>query len=349
MKLTKEEQKLLDKASSFKSIEKKYEFIYDTVCDFLDSKYIGCNYCDFKDDVCKYFRKIDSNHKMGCCYSDDRGGLCPNLKNDGSCNIKSISCKLYACPMLRDEKLYFKVNDIPLLKYNFNIKQKYYIKRSFFKTKEETLLRLYENKNIYEVIDNHLEIFITDNNKKRIFNNLKKIIRYSDKNNLTVKIISFLEDKSLNRELSIIEKGINIKDKKERYSYVYDEVCKILDEKVSTNYCEFKDNVCYRDRLKNNGHENGCCECLGRGKCKFLKDGVCTMKTCMACKLFTCSALRKKGVNENANKYLPLKVFFTSKQRDILSFSFWVPKEVVISRLINNKYVKPKDYDDEYR
>ena len=348
MKLTKEENKQLEKANSFKSIKDKYNYIYDTVCDFLDSKYIGCNYCDFKDDVCKYFRKIDSNHKMGCCYSDKRGGLCPNFKKDGSCKIRSISCKLYACPMLRDEKLYFKVNDIPLLKYNFNLKQKWWIKQSFFQTKEDTLIKLYENKKIYEVINNKLELFITENNKEKVFKKLKSIIKYCDKNNLTIRIYSYLDDKT-NRELSIIEKGINIKDKKERYSYVYDEVCKILDEKVDTNYCEFKDNVCYRDRLKNNGHKNGCCECLGRGKCKYLNDGVCTMKSCMACKLFTCASLRKKGIDEKANNYLPLKVFFTKKQRDILSYSYWTPKDVVIKRLLDNKFVMPKNYDDEYR
>ena len=347
MKLTKEEKLQLEKANSFKTVEDKYNYIYDTVCDFLDSKYIGCNYCDFKDDVCKYFRQIDPTHKMGCCYADKRGGLCKNLEN-GTCKIKSISCKLYACPMLRDEKLYFKINDIPLLKYNFNLRQKWWIKQSFFQTKEDTLMRLYENKNIYEIIDNKLELFITENNKEKILGKLKSIINYCDKKNLGISIHSYLDSKT-NRELSIIEKGINIKDKKERYSYVYDEVCKILDEKVDTNYCEFKDNICYRDRLKNNGHENGCCECIGRGKCKFLIDGVCTMKSCMACKLFTCSALRRKGINEKASNYLPLMVFFSSKQRDILSYSFWTPKNVVIDRVLKNKLVKPKDYDDEFK
>lgn len=348
MKLTKEEKRQLNVAKSFNNVVDKYNYIYDTVCDFLDSKYIGCNYCDFKDDVCKYFREVDSTHKMGCCYSDKRGGLCPNLKKDGSCKIRSISCKLYACPMLRDKKLYFKINDIPLLKYNFNLKQKWWIKQSFFQTKEDTLIKLYENKNIYKVIDNKLEIFITENNKKKMIRKIHSLVKYCDKKNLGIIIHSYL-DSNTNRELHIIEKGINLKDKKKRYSYVYDEICKILDEKVDTNYCEFKNDTCYRDRLKNNGHKNGCCECVGRGKCKFLKNGNCTMKSCMACKLFTCSALRKKGIKEKATNYLPLKVFFTSKQRDILSFSYWTPKEVVIKRLLDNKFVMPKNYDDEYR
>ena len=59
--------------------------------------------------------------------------------------------------------------------------------------------------------------------------------------------------------------------------------------------------------------------------------------------------LRKKGINEKASNYLPLKVFFTSKQRDILTYSFWVPKNVVIKRLLDNKFVMPKNYDDEFK
>ena len=65
------------------------------------------------------------------------------------------------------------------------------------------------------------------------------------------------------------------------------------------------------------------------------------MKTCMACKLFTCKTLRKKGIKHNINDYIIGKYFFTRKQKDILRYSFWTPKEIVIDRLLKNKYVKP--------
>lgn len=130
------------KAINIKNIEKRYSFIYDTVCDYIDNKYLTCNYCDFKDDVCVFFRNNpDIMHKYGCCYSESRGGLCENLK-DKKCSIKSISCKLYSCEYLRKKKVNFRMKNIPLIKYFFNVKQKYYIKYSFFKPKSYVMYKL---------------------------------------------------------------------------------------------------------------------------------------------------------------------------------------------------------------
>ena len=132
-------------AINIKDKSKRYSFIYDTVCDYIDKKYLECNYCDFKDDVCVFFRNHPKiMHKDGCCYSDARGGLCENLKNH-RCQIKSISCKLYSCETLRNKKVYFKIKDIPLLKYFFNLKQKYILKYSFFKPKSYVMYKLMEN------------------------------------------------------------------------------------------------------------------------------------------------------------------------------------------------------------
>ena len=141
-----EKLKIIEKAINIKDIKKRYEFIYDYVCDYIDKKYIDCNYCDFKDNVCRYYReKNDLSHKNGCCYNDKRGGLCEHLKNN-KCSIKSISCKLYSCPLLRENDINFKIKNIPLIKYFFNIKQKYYIKYSFFKDKDYVINKLLEKK-----------------------------------------------------------------------------------------------------------------------------------------------------------------------------------------------------------
>ena len=140
------ELKNIEKAVNMKDINKRYSFIYDCVCEYIDKKYMKCNYCDFKDNVCIYFRYHKNfEHKNGCCFSDARGGLCENLVNN-SCKIKSISCKLYSCEYLRNNKVNFKMKNIPLIKYFFNIKQKYYIKYSFFKDKDYVMNKLIENK-----------------------------------------------------------------------------------------------------------------------------------------------------------------------------------------------------------
>ncbi len=138
--------KNIQKTINIKDIKKRYSFIYDVVCSYIDDKYKKYNYCDFKDDVCIFFRNNPNIcHKNGCCYSDARGGLCKNLKNN-SCQIKSISCKLYSCEYLRKNKVNFRMKYIPLIKYFFNIKQKYYIKYSFFKEKNYVLNRLLDKR-----------------------------------------------------------------------------------------------------------------------------------------------------------------------------------------------------------
>ena len=138
--------KNIEDVINIKNIDERYSFIYDKVCEYIDKKYMKCNYCDFKDNVCIYFRYHNMlEHKNGCCYSDARGGLCENLVNN-SCKIKSISCKLYSCEYLRKNKINFRMKNIPLIKYFFNIKQKYYIKYSFFKDKDYVIDKLINNK-----------------------------------------------------------------------------------------------------------------------------------------------------------------------------------------------------------
>ncbi len=138
--------KNIEKAVNIKNIKNRYSYIYDVVCNYIDDKYAKCNYCGFKDNVCIYFRYHNMlEHKNGCCFSDARGGLCENLVNN-SCKIRSISCKLYSCEYLRKNKINFKMKYIPLIKYFFNIKQKYYIKYSFFKDKKYVMDKLIENK-----------------------------------------------------------------------------------------------------------------------------------------------------------------------------------------------------------
>lgn len=188
-------------------------------------------------------------------------------------------------------------------------------------------------------VDNNL--LVIDVYDKKIIKQIKRIIKTCDKKNYKVKFNFINKDnQKLVKELKSVEKAINIKNIKERYEYIYDIICKDLDKKINANYCEFKNDICIRDRLKLNNHKNGCCECKGRGKCKYLIDSTCTMKSCMACKLFTCHYLRKKGIKHNINDYI-LSNFFDSKEKYILENSFWTPKEIVIERLLKKEYVSP--------
>ncbi|MFA5602213.1 MAG: hypothetical protein WDA21_00530 [Bacilli bacterium] len=127
-------------AFNIKDIRKKYEYIYDTVCDCLDNLFMNNKYCDFCNDKCNANREGCTRHSNnGCCYI--RGKLCKHLKNH-SCTIKCISCKLFVCRYLKRNAIKIKVNDIKLLKYFFNRKQKEIIEYSFYTPKDKIIDRL---------------------------------------------------------------------------------------------------------------------------------------------------------------------------------------------------------------
>ncbi|MBQ3474649.1 MAG: hypothetical protein IJH20_00540 [Bacilli bacterium] len=183
---------------------------------------------------------------------------------------------------------------------------------------------------MYEIKENKL-VLLKD---EYSVSELKKIVKLCDKNNLQLVL------NSKNEDLGMVKQALTYKDKEQRYNYIYDAICKKLDDRIiNENYCEFENDVCIRFRKENPDHKNGCCEWSGRGKCKYLKDSVCTMKTCMACKLFTCKFLEKeKGIKQSINDFLVAKVFFNKNQRYILECSFWTPKPIVMKRLLANNF-----------
>lgn len=135
---------------------KQYEFIYDTVCDYLDSQFHNCNLCDFKNDQCVANRagRCCKHTTMGCCYSFDYASiyeprlvknvkLCKYMKNK-SCSTSNISCKLFTCTYLREKNIKFDTRKILLLDCFFNSKQHEVIRSNFFRSREEILNKLLE-------------------------------------------------------------------------------------------------------------------------------------------------------------------------------------------------------------
>ena len=138
-------------ASNIKNIEERYNYIYDTVCDYLDKEFNKKNICQFRNNKC--ISVINNSHckesMYGCCYGRKRG-LCHNFKN-GKCSIKSISCKLFTCRYLKRNKIRYNTNNIPLLKYFFNIKQKSIIENSIFIDKDIIINKLLKYKKIINI------------------------------------------------------------------------------------------------------------------------------------------------------------------------------------------------------
>lgn len=132
----------------YKNRYERYNYIYDTVCDYLDEFFYGKNLCDFKDNKCGEKRNTSST--WGCCrhYKIKWLGpltkwvLCEHLKEDYTCGAKCLGCKLYTCDYLRSKGVIFRIKDILLLDAFFNPLQKLVIKCTVFTPKEKIIKRL---------------------------------------------------------------------------------------------------------------------------------------------------------------------------------------------------------------
>lgn len=132
----------------FNTKKERYNYIYDTVCNYLDGYFYGKNLCDFKDNQCG--EKRGTTSRIGCCHHFRVKSLgpftelvpCEHLKDDYTCGAKCISCKLFTCDYLEKKGVKFRIKDILLLDTFFNSLQKYFIKYMVFTPKDKIIKRL---------------------------------------------------------------------------------------------------------------------------------------------------------------------------------------------------------------
>lgn len=132
-----------------KSKEEKYNFLYDSICDYLDDRVVKTNACGFENDKC--IAKKNTNCTMGCChhYKNKYFGLlyekdlhlCEYQKNK-RCTAKCITCKMYMCDTLKKKGYNFNTNNVITIKRYFNILQKLVIISSFFTPKEKIIKKI---------------------------------------------------------------------------------------------------------------------------------------------------------------------------------------------------------------
>ena len=125
----------------------------------------------------------------------------------------------------------------------------------------------------------------------------------------------------------------------ERYDYIYDTICKDMDEMFSRfGFCNFKENKCVAQRHKTFFNRypvpetDGCCFKVVR-KCEHNnKDGTCKVK-CLPCKLFTCPYLGKLDVGIRASELILMRSFFNNKQKRISIHKFYNSKEFLLKKI----------------
>ncbi len=128
-------------------------------------------------------------------------------------------------------------------------------------------------------------------------------------------------------EVKPIINALNIKKRKERIIYIYDETCNQIDKHYQNkNICGFKNNKCYVQQKLQNGTINGCCR-----MCLYQSTKGCTTKN-LTCKLFTCSEVEKrcKVIKFDDLKILNLLSF---RNRMILKSDYFSKREDVIKDL----------------
>ena len=128
-------------------------------------------------------------------------------------------------------------------------------------------------------------------------------------------------------EVKPIINVLNIKKRKERIIYIYDEACKQIDNHYKNkNICGFKNNKCYVQQKLQNGTINGCCR-----MCMYQSAKGCTTKN-LTCKLFICSEVEKRC---KVIKFYDLKILnlLSFRNRMILKSDYFSKREDVIKDL----------------
>ena len=119
--------------------------------------------------------------------------------------------------------------------------------------------------------------------------------------------------------------ALNIKKRRERIKYIYDQSCKIIDDQVGNkNICGFKKGQCYKQRGTHLC--NGCCR-----KCRYQTCHGCSTKN-LACKMFNCSEVRKR-FNVITFDDLKLLKLLSFKNRIVVKSDFFSQREDVLKDL----------------
>lgn len=136
-----------------------------------------------------------------------------------------------------------------------------------------------------------------------------------------------LNEQTNNSKVLQIIKGLNIKNRRKRITYVYDTACNIIDNNIKgLNICGFKKNKCYIQQIKNNGKCNGCCRL-----CKYQNSNGCPTKN-LARKLFNCSEVKKR-YKTIEYKDLDILRILSPKNRLIVKSDYFSTREDVLKDL----------------
>ena len=189
---------------------------------------------------------------------------------------------------------------------------------------------------IKNIHDNTLVLREKEFSYESIIKSIPKICFFCKIHKLSCKLIS-RKKRDIN-SLEDLATAINISSKKERISFIYDKVCDYLDSDfLGKNKCCFRNGQCEADRLKSYYKDCGCCRSKSGELCEYLNKGRCTIRN-LGCKFFICPTLKKKGLKYKTNDFYLLKYFCNMREKIILRYTIFVPKEEVIERVLSHRW-----------
>ncbi len=168
-----------------------------------------------------------------------------------------------------------------------------------------------------------MSIIVTINSHKDYQKFIKRLFFYK-----YYKFTKFeLKGKYQNEELKNIIKALNIKKRRPRLEYIYDEIVKEIDKYYSKDLGDFKNDQCFYQRRRTDNAKYWCCY-----NCHLVKPGTGCPTTNISCKLVYCKPIQKK-VKMLKLKEIPISKMLSVFQRFILIFSCYSTKEQIINDL----------------
>ena len=139
-------------------------------------------------------------------------------------------------------------------------------------------------------------------------------------------LFRFVKFETKDKDLKNIVNALNIKKRKKRIEYVYDEAIKYINKYYSQDLCQFKNNQCIVQRNNKSDKINGCCRL-----CAYQNNKACDVNN-VACKLFYCTTAIKNMKELNIKDVEILKCL-NKRQRFVLKSDYFSKREDVINDL----------------
>lgn len=139
-------------------------------------------------------------------------------------------------------------------------------------------------------------------------------------------LFRFVKFTTKNKELKEVVHALNIKKRRERITYVFDEAIRVLNKYYDKDLCQFIDGKCIAQRMNNSPYVNGCCK-----RCPLVTDRGCPSVN-ITCKLIYCKTAAK---NIKLLKLGDIKILkcLSVKQRIIILASSLMTREEVIKNI----------------